>query len=366
MDKDEILYLIALLKVENIGPILAKNLIQAFGNVREVFHAKRSDFLRVPKIGEKTAKDLSNLPKYIHDAEKTLQQCEKYGIQVISYQSEEYPSILLEIYDSPLVLYCKGFVNKHLWGVGIVGTRSATEYGKNQTYQLVETLVQNEITVISGLAAGIDSYAHKKCVELKAKNIAVIACGLDSIYPRHHENLAYEIILHGGALISEYPPGAKVKPMNFPLRNRIISGLSKAIVVVESGEKGGALITAHYAFEQNREVWAIPGKITDKKSMGCNLLIKKNIAQIFTHPSDVLQSLRLPFEKKTQLIPQTLFIELSPEEETVFSCIPTDGIDLDSLIVKTELETTLLLSTLLSLEIKGLIEQLPGKKIIKK
>ncbi|GIV44897.1 MAG: hypothetical protein KatS3mg035_2020 [Bacteroidia bacterium] len=225
-------------------------------------------------------------------------------------------------------------------------------------------MVSHQIPIISGLAYGIDYYAHKKCVDLQGRTLGILACGIDEIYPRAHENLATEILLQGGAILSEYPPGTKVNPINFPLRNRIISGLSKAVVIVESGEQGGAMITAHYAFEQNREVWAIPGKTTDKKSQGCNLLIQKNIAKIYLKPSDLLEDLSIPFKKTLPQTP-TLFVDLSPEEEKVMQYLNNEGIELEILCEKSELERSLLLSTLLSLEIKGLITQLPGKKIIR-
>ncbi len=365
MDNESLLYLIALLKAENIGPVLAKNIIQYFGNVQEVFKASKKHFIMIPKIGEKTANDLSQIHSNLKEAESILNQCEKLGIRILGYQSEDYPTLLNEIYDPPLILYAKGFVSNNLWGVGIVGTRASTDYGKEQTHDLVEYLVQNQIHIISGLAYGIDYHAHKRCVELKGRTIGVLACGIESIYPKAHENLATEILLQGGAILSEYPPGAKVNPMNFPLRNRIISGLSKSVVIVESGEQGGAMITAHYAFEQNREVWAIPGKTTDKKSQGCNLLIQKNIAKIYRHPSDVLEDLKIPLEKFPKPHQTSLFLDLTPEEEKVMRCLNQESLELDLLSEKTELEMSILLSTLLSLEIKGLITQLPGKKIVR-
>lgn len=365
MDKENLLYLIALLKTENIGPVLAQNIIQYFGSIQEVFKASKKHFLMIPKIGEKKAQDLSKIHLYLKDAENILNECDKLGIHILSYQSTEYPSILKEIYDPPLILYAKGFISKDLWGVGIVGTRSSTEYGKEQTQILVEYLVQNQIPIISGLAYGIDYHAHKKCVDLKGRTIGVLACGIDDIYPKAHENLVTEILLQGGAILSEYPPGTQIKPMNFPLRNRIISGLSKSVVIVESGEQGGAMITAHYAFEQNREVWAIPGRLTDKKSKGCNLLIQKNIAKIYNQPSDVLEELKIPIEKIQKIHQPHLFIDLSPEEKKVMECLNHENLELDVLCEKTELDMSILLSTLLSLEIKGLIVQLPGKKIQK-
>lgn len=365
MDKEDLLYLIALLKVENIGPILAKNLIHFLGNPKQIFKASKKDFLKVPKIGEKTAKDLSLAHSFLKEAENILKECEKLGINILSYQCSDYPIILNEIYDPPLIVYAKGFIAKSLWGVGIVGTRSATDYGKEQTHILVEHLVNNQIPIISGLAYGIDYHAHKKCVELGGRTIGVLACGLDTIYPKAHENLVTEMILQGGAILSEYPPGAKINPMNFPLRNRIIAGLSKSVVIVESGEQGGALITAHYAFEQNRDVWAIPGKITDKKSQGCNALIQKNIAKIYIKPMDVLEDLKIPLQKVSNPFQPSLFMDLTPEEEKVFQSLTHEPAEIDFLSEKTALEMSILLSTLLSLEIKGLITQLPGKKIIK-
>lgn len=366
MQNEHLLYLIALLCVDKVGPVQAQRIIQYFGSVEQVFKASKRELMMIPKIGEKIATDLSKSHFYLSQAENILKQCQKLSIQIISYQSHEYPQILKEIYDPPLILYAKGFITKDLWGIGIVGTRTATDYGINETENLVELIVQHQIPIISGMAFGIDFYAHKKCIDLQGKTIGVLACGLDTVYPKAHENLAHEILLQGGALISEYPPGAKVNPINFPLRNRIISGLSKSVVIVESGEKGGALITAHYAFEQNREVWAIPGRVTDKKSKGCNQLIQKNIAKIYLQPSDVLEDLKVPLEKSSIIVQPALFQELTLEEQLVMQHLEEhQAIELETLCEKTDLEITILLSTLLSLEIKGLVKQLPGKKIQK-
>jgi len=366
MDKEDLLYLIALLKTENIGPVLAKNLIQSLGGIKAVFQASKRELMMIPKIGEKTSKDLTYIHQNLSEAEKIIKQCEKLGISILSYQCDEYPSILKEIYDPPLILYYKGFLSDKTWGIGVVGTRAITDYGKEQTKILTEYLVQNQVIIVSGMAYGVDYQAHRTCIDLKARTLGILACGIDTIYPKSHENLAVEIILQGGAIVSEYPPGAKVNPMNFPLRNRIISGLSKAVVIVESGEQGGALITAQFAFEQNREVWAIPGRITDKKSLGCNLLIQKNIAKIYTKPSDVLEDLKIPLEKPIKPQAQPLFLELSPVEECIYRNLDFQGMEIETLKEITQLETNTLLSSLLSLEIKGLIIQLPGKKILKK
>ncbi len=365
MDKDDLLYLIALLKTEHIGPILAKNIIQFFGSIQEVFKAHKRQFLLIPKIGQKTANDLQNIHKHLTDAENIINRCDKLKIKILSYQSEEYPAILNEIYDPPLILYAKGFISKNLWGIGIVGTRSATDYGKEQTQLLAEYLVNNQIPIISGMAYGIDYQAHKRCVDLKGRTIGVLACGIDTIYPRNHENLATEILLQGGAIISEYPPGTIVHPMNFPLRNRIISGLSKAVIVIESGEQGGALITARYAFEQNRDVWALPGRVSDPKSQGCNALIQNNIAKIYSQPADILEDLKIPTTKNSKTTKPNLFNHLTDQEIKVLQSINSQGIELELLSEKTEIEISILLSTLLSLEVKGLITQLPGKKIVK-
>lgn len=363
---NELLALIALLSVEGIGPVLARNLIRFAGSAHEVLKLKKSQLQNIPKIGEKHANDLSQASQYLNHAEQIIRNCERLNIQILTERHEAYPELLKHIYDPPMVLYVKGFMEQSFWGIGIVGTRSATAYGIHQTQELAKTLADNQIPVVSGLAYGIDYEAHKSCIQHNGRTVAVLACGLHTVYPKNHQKLAEDILLQGGALVSEYPPFTELHPNHFPMRNRILSGLCKAVVVMETAEKGGAMITAYYAFDQNREVWALPAKTTDPKSFGCLKLIQKNIAKIYLSSQELIHELNVPIFNTHKVSAPSLFLELSPEEEQIFKHIPAEPLSIEVLAVQCDMPMPILLSNLLALECKDLILQLPGNLVVRK
>lgn len=305
-------YWIWLSLIDNLGSAKKQILLEKYKNPEAIYHLTKKELLEVKGIGEKTIENILDKSKK-EELEKHVEYMLKNDINIISIMDKEYPQILKEIYDPPISLYCKGnteILNQE--AIGIVGCREATEYGKKAAKYFAYNLAKQGINIISGLAKGVDSYAHigtnyAKMEEKRQQNsnyshvekvesvdnikncgktIAVLGNGLDSIYPKENEALAKQIIENGGAIVSEYPLGTKPDKMNFPARNRIISGMSKGILVVEAKEKSGTLITVDFALEQGRDVFVVPGNINSLNSVGTNFLIKQG-AKLVTHYSDI-------------------------------------------------------------------------------
>ena len=277
----ELFYQLGLTLVPNIGDVHAKILVQYFGDASSIFKAKQSALDKIDGIGEVRAKSIKQFNDF-HLAEEELKFIEKYKIKTLFLTDTDYPQRLLNCYDSPTLLFYKGTADLNISKiVGIVGTRNYTDYGKQFTEKLVKDLAAQQILIVSGLALGIDSFAHKAALKNNLSTVGVVGHGLDKIYPSVNTNLAKDMIKHDGGLLSEFFSGTKPDKHNFPLRNRIVAGLCDATVVIETNIKGGSMITAKLADAYNRDVFAVPGRTTDNKSSGCNHLIKNNKA-IFT------------------------------------------------------------------------------------
>ena len=264
------------------------NLLRHFKKIEYIYNAKEEELLEVKGIGEKSAQIILKAQKS-YDIDKYLEFMIKHNIDIISMKDKEYPSILKNIYDPPISIYIIG--NKKILNldtIAIIGCRECSKYGSNVAKELAYNISKRGINIVSGLAKGIDSMAHIGTIRAKGKTIAVLGNGLDTIYPSENINLAKEIIKNDGAIISEYPLGEKPKKQNFPERNRIVSGISKGIIVVEAKEKSGTLITVDFALEQGRDVFVVPGNINQENSTGTNKLIKQG-ARIITHYNDVLK-----------------------------------------------------------------------------
>lgn len=277
-------------------------------------------------------------------------------IKTISIKDKNYPKLLKEIKDSPEILYYRGELKAEENYFAIVGTRMASAYGKQVVLEIAGDLVEAGLTIVSGLAPGIDTFAHQAAVERNKRTIAVLGTGVDekSIYPQSNLKLAKRILENNGCLISEYPPGAHGSKFTFPQRNRIISGLSLGVLVVEAKKKSGALITARYAFEQKRKVFAIPGSIYSSNSKGCHYLIK-NGAKLVENANDILKELNLPQKELSS------FFEGENEEETlILGALKEEALDVDKIIEKTKLSAAKVASTLAILEIKGKVRNLGG------
>ena len=359
-----LLHRVALTYLKNIGPTLAKNLLAYFGDEQRVFTASKNKLLTVPGIGDKTIADL-DFDNALRKAEAELKFIEQNDINVLFYTDTAYPKRLKNCGDSPVLLYSKGNANLNNQRViSIVGTRNATDYGKQLCQQLVDELAAYDVLVISGLAHGIDVAAHKECLRAKVPTVGVLGHGLDRIYPSQNRATAERMLKNGG-LLSEYPSGTIPDRENFPQRNRIVAGLADATVVIEASVRGGALITAEIANGYNRDVFAFPGRVGDPYSEGCNFLIRNNKAALLTCVADLAYSLGWEKADDTKPIAEQLAlpIDLSGDELTVYTLIRQNSVPLaiDDLTIKANMPMSQLAIILLNLEMQGFVRSLPGK-----
>ena len=364
-----------------IGPRAAAKLLERFGSAEAVYKATRAELeqLRLPPEAVDTiiARDL--LPR----AEAEIFAVRRLGGDILLLDDGVYPSALREIYDPPMVLYVKGAWSECLDRpcIGVVGSRRCSTYGQNAAIMLARDLAKQGVTVISGFARGIDAAAHRGVLEAGGRTVAVLGTGIDEVYPRDHKKLATEILDSGGALVSQFPLGTPPVSENFPYRNRIISGLSLGVVVVEAAENSGSLITARLAMEQNREVFAVPGNITSRNSFGTNYLIKGAGAKLVQQWQDIAEELpqqiaatllppaksagkkELPVSARLSLVPEGL----SPAETSVFKLLTADSpVHVDWLFDQSKLPISDLTAALLSLEIRELVRALPGRCFVKR
>ena len=365
-------YKIGITLIKGIGCNLAKNLIAYVGSVEGVFREKQANLAKIPGIGEVLSKEIVS-QDVLNRAETEIEFILKNKIQFSYFADRDYPFRLKECPDSPIMLYSKGNCDLNNGKfVGIVGTRNATETGKENCKKLIADLSasQPNTIIVSGLAYGVDICAHKAALESGLPTIGVVGHGLDRIYPATHRPTAVKMLEHG-ALLTEYLSGTNPDRQNFVQRNRIIAGMCDAIVVVESAARGGALITAEAANEYNRDVFAFPGRVADEWSAGCNALIKTNKASLIESADDILRFMN--WEKSESSSPAnvqtTLFLDLSDEEQAIVSILRqnTDGIQLNELAILLEKPISKISSMLLELEFKGVVKCLPGNvyKIIK-
>ncbi|HKR02495.1 MAG TPA: DNA-processing protein DprA [Pyrinomonadaceae bacterium] len=370
---------IALNMTPGIGPRAAAKLLERFGSAEAVFGASRAELeslrLRPEAIESIRARE------FFEKADEEIARARAIDADVLLLDDGVYPALLREIFDPPITLYVKGAWSECFERpcVAIVGSRRCSTYGQNTASMLARDLASRGVSIISGLARGIDAAAHRGALEAGGRTVAVMGTGLDQVYPRDHRKLAQEILDAGGALVSEFPLETPPAPQNFPYRNRVISGLSLGVLIVEAAENSGSLITARLAMEQNREVWAVPGNITSRNSFGTNYLIKGAGAKLVQQWQDVASELppeiaaRLlpPEPKKTEkgLVEQLSLVPegLSETEQAVFKLLSSDDpTHIDTLVQDSRLSITELTSVLLSLEMRELIRQLPGKCFIRK
>lgn len=360
--KSGVQYYIALGLIPGIGRVLAKHLISYCGSAEQVFHTSKGKLMKIPGIGEKAAHNILQ-NKLIQEAEQELELAQKANITILSYHDDAYPERLRHIIDAPLVLYTKGNINLNANKViGIVGTRKASSYGIDLTNQLVEDLSRyDDLLIVSGLAYGIDICAHRKCLKMGIPTVGVLANGLDTVYPKVHAATAKSMQQNGG-LLTENRFGSKPDAPKFPERNRIIAGLSDAIIVVEAFKKGGALITAEIANSFNRDVFAYPGDLHKQTSEGCNNLIKQHKAHLITSSKDIDYIMRWEVSDKPK--PSQTMLQLSledSEEQTIVNLLQKGQVQIDELSYKTQIPLGTLASHLLNLEFKGLVKSMPGK-----
>lgn len=361
MSKKELIYLLALQRIPNIGDISAKKLLQHLGSAEAVFKEKKSNLMKINGIGARMLKELHQAV-YLEEAESELKFIETNGIETVYFQDKKYPENLKHCIDAPILLFQKGNLDLHRKKIiSIVGTRKATVHGVAFCEKLIEELAPLNPVIVSGFAYGIDIAAHKAALKHNLQTVACLAHGLDKIYPKTHAKYREQVEANGG-FVTDFWSNSDFLPANFLSRNRIVAGLGQATIVVESAEKGGSLVTADIANSYNREVFAVPGRPTDLQSKGCNNLLKQQKAQALTCAADLIYMLNWDLEKP-QPEQQKLFVELPPDEENVFSTLKKQGkCELDELALETGLPTFKLASLLLNLELKGLVRPLPGKQ----
>ena len=353
MDKKDIEYWVGFSLIPGIGRVRFTQLENYFGNLADAWKARPVD-LKHAGLDSGTINAINHWqPKISLAAE--MEKLGRYGVKVLTWHDDDYPARLKEIYDYPPVLYLRGsLLPQDEWCLAVVGTRRATVYGRQVTEEIVTDLVQNKITIVSGLAKGIDTVAHNSALEAGGRSIAVFACGLDIVYPAENANLARRI-MQQGALISEYPLGTRPKAENFPRRNRIMSGISLGVLVVEGDVKSGALITARQALEQNREVFAVPGSIYSPACRGTNRLIQEGEAKLVRQVEDILAELNL-----TMATYQMEMKELVPADETeslLLKHLSSEPIHIDEVRRECGLPIAAVSSALAMLELKGMVRQ---------
>ena len=361
MSKENLFYHLALTLIPGIGPVNAKSLISYCGSVDRIFKTKKQVLMKVPGIGENTAAAIVH-----HDvferAETEMKFIEEKNIRVLSYWDDDYPFRLKACVDAPILLYFAGNSDLNSERVmGIVGTRNASDYGKQIVEELIETIKEEQILIVSGLAYGIDVAAHKACLKKNIPTVGVVGHGLDRIYPYAHKEVAKKMIQHGG-LLTEFMSETLPDKQNFPKRNRIVAGMIDVLVVVETAVDGGALITAMLADGYNKDVVAYPGNVNHKYSQGCHQLIKTNRAALVENGNDILEFLNWT-KKEIKAKPQReLFIELSEEEKRIYDALRENELGIDELTLLVQLQPSIIAGSLLNLEFQGLVISLPGKR----
>lgn len=369
MEISELRYWIALSTVEGVGPKRFIHLINHLGTPKEVLSASVKGLSEIPDVGRETAKNIKGKVKW-KVVEEQIRLLEKHStksngeIKLITFRDPDYPENLKTIYDPPPFLFIKGeFKKEDKKALAMVGTRRASPYGKSVAEKLASELVQRGVTIVSGLARGIDSIGHHSALRGKGRTVAVFGSGLDVIYPREHTRLAQRI-MENGAIISEFPLGTKPLAENFPKRNRLISGLSLGVIIIEAPKRSGALLTAEYALDQGREVFAVPGNIGSQKSEGTNALIKKG-AVLVTSVDDILNELKGVLTYPSEQEKTKLEVDLSLEEKNIFNLLSLEPNHIDKIAKQSNAKIPQVLSVLLSLELKGLVKQLSGKMFVR-
>ncbi|HEU5238874.1 MAG TPA: DNA-processing protein DprA [Pyrinomonadaceae bacterium] len=372
---------IALNMTPGVGPRVMARLLEHFGSAEAIFDAPRRD-LAMLRLTPESIESIATREFY-ERAESEVEKVRRLNGEILVLDDGVYPALLRETYDPPVVLYLKGAWSECLERpcVAIVGSRRCSTYGQNAALMLSRELAQRGVTIISGLARGIDAAAHRGALEAGGRTVAVMGTGLDQVYPRDHKKLTEQILKHNGALVTQFPLGTPPVSENFPYRNRVISGLSLGVVVVEAAENSGSLITARLAMEQNREVFAVPGNITSRNSFGTNYLIKGAGAKLVQQWQDIVSE--LPAEIAAQLLPppsrkskqkgellnqlQLAPSGLSTSERAIFKLLTTDSPQqIDALAETTKLSINQITSALLTLEMRELIRALPGKCFVRR
>ncbi|MBK8489969.1 MAG: DNA-protecting protein DprA [Saprospirales bacterium] len=364
---DHLVFKIALTLIPSVGAVTAKQLLSYCGSAEAVFRTPRTQLLKIPGIGLQTASAILNF-KNFDRAEQEIQFLERSEVRALFYLDADYPNRLKHFQDAPVILYVRGAVNLNPERtLAVVGTRQPSPQGIAICEDIVKSLLPYNPQIISGLAYGIDGVAHKAALDASLSTLAVLGNGLHRIYPAAHTGLAGEIIRQDGALLTEFLSDIGPDRENFPMRNRIVAAMCDALLVVETGKKGGSIITAHLANDYHKDVFAVPGRIKDPKSEGCNTLIKTHKAGLVESGEDIAYFMQWdPPEEKQTGVQGSLFIDLPPNEQQLLELMrqKTDPWSIDQLSYQTQLTGSEIAAALLTLEFNGLVKSLPGKRFI--
>jgi DNA processing protein len=365
--RDDAIALLNLLAIDGVGSTTAVRLVEKFGSATQAFAAAEHRLREIPRFTDALIARLHTTRPDGPIGTRQYDRALELEARVCTYWDEDYPVALKQIEnDAPALLFIRGDFPATAKRLAVVGTRSASAYGSRATNDLISGLRGSGVHIVSGLASGVDGFAHAAAIDANLKTEAVFGCGIDIIYPSQHQGLAQRVLAAGGALISEYPPGKQPERTTFPQRNRIIAGLSVATLVIEAGDTSGALITANLAVDYNREVMAVPGAINNPKSRGCHRLIKDGAALI-EQPEDILQLIESRLQPRPQSSAQEeLGLDLPPaERQIVLALHVSEATHIDMLSDKLNLPVGDALGRLLMLELKGLVKQLPGKYFVR-
>lgn len=362
MTEEDLFYTLALLKVEGVGDIIAKKLLNRFGNAKAVFNAKITQLSTTDGVGTVLMKKLKE--KSVFEAAETeLNYIKEEKINVLFFQEQGYPERLKHCIDGPVVLFTSGTIDlREKKIISIVGTRQVTSYGMDFCRKLIHDLAPLNPVIVSGFAYGVDIIAHQAAMENGLQTIGVLAHGLNQIYPKVHKKYISRVEENGG-FMTDFWSSSNPDKENFVKRNRIVAGISEATIVIESADRGGSLITANMAYDYNRDVFAVPGRVSDKYSQGCNTLIKTQKANLLTDAADLIYMLNWELEQKTKKpVQKQLFVELEQEEQKVYDFLQKNGKEqLDSIALQCDLPIYRISSILLTMELKGVIRPMPGK-----
>jgi DNA processing protein len=359
---DELFYRISLTMIADLGPVRVKTLIEQFGDATTVFSAKKKDLINC--IGPSCAARIKDW-KGFSAADEEITFMQQHKIRALFLTDKEYPKRLLHCFDPPsLLYYCGNADLNHQRIISIIGTRSHTAYGKQVTEEFINEMQQHNILVVSGLAFGIDSIAHKSAIQYNIPTVGVLGHGLDMVYPSQNSMLAKEMLNDGG-LLTEYRMCTQPDKHNFPKRNRIVAGMADAVIVIETPVKGGSMITAGMAHGYNRDLFAVPGKINDSKSIGCLELIRQNKAILFSGAAHFIETMGWAEKKRSSKKQKELFIDLTDEEQTVVNLLKEkEMISIDELYLRSGLSNSQIATVILNLELQNVIRSLPGKRFM--
>ncbi|MFH7003273.1 DNA-processing protein DprA [Flavobacterium bizetiae] len=361
MSDQDLFYLLALLKVDGVGDIMAKKLLTHFGNAEAVFKAKTNQIAAIDGVGSVLLKNFKDKSVF-ERASRELEFIHSNHIKASFFQAEDYPDRLKHCIDSPVLIFSAGNINlKNKKIISIVGTRQITSYGTEFCKKLIEDLAPLDPVIVSGFAYGVDIVAHQLAMDYNLQTIGVLAHGLNQIYPKTHKKYVTAMEENGG-FITEFWSTANPDKENFVRRNRIVAGMTEATIVIESADRGGSLITANLANDYNRDVFAVPGRVTDKYSQGCNDLIKTQKANVLTSAADLIYILNWNIDNNAKPVQKQLFVELESDEQKIYDFLLKNGKELlDIIALQCDFPIYKISGLLLNMELKGVIRPLPGK-----